>query len=92
MLEMFTAYLTGVVAVMIYTAVKAPDNDMRPVLFISLAWPITIPFILLILILDKFSIEFDIAKSSNMFGIRKSPMQNVKGFGVSIFYTVIPFI
>lgn len=88
---MITAYLAGVVATMIFAAVRTPDNELRPVAFICLAWPVMVPVILLCMILNLFKVEFDVEKGPSLFGIRKSPMKNIVGFGVSIFHIEFRF-
>lgn len=90
-MELITAYLAGVVATMIFAAVRTPDNEMRATTFICVAWPVMVPFILAVMLFGLFGLEFDIEKHTTMFGIRKSPMQNIKGFGISLFYIEFRF-
>ncbi len=90
-MEYVTGYLVGVVATMIISAVRTPNNDLRPVTLISLLWFIAIPVILITMILNMFNIMFDLNKGNTAFGIRKSPNPMIAGFGVTAFGLELQF-
>jgi len=72
-------------------AVRARDVDTRTLFVIALAWPASMAFTLLIVLLSLFKWDLDVAESPKMFGFRKATNPKMRGIAVSVFGTELQF-
>jgi hypothetical protein len=90
-MEMIVAYLVGVVVLASLFAVRAPHEELRVVLAISVFWPISIVLIAFMFLLDALGWDMDTAPSPKRFGFRKPTNTKVRGFAITVFGTEIQF-
>lgn len=86
---MITTYLAGTVATMILCAIRTPQTDLRTATQISVAWPISLLAILVVMSLDYFGYDIDIVFGKKLFGFRRPTSPLTKGFALTIFYIKI---
>ena len=90
-MEMITAYLAGVVALIGLWAWRVPHENIRTVFVLALIWPGSILAILAVLVLNATNWDVDVAKGTKMFGFRKPTNPNARGFAVTVFGTEFQF-
>jgi hypothetical protein len=90
-MELIVAYLVGIVVLAGLFAVRAPNEELRVVLVISLFWPVSIVLIALMFLLDAVGWDIDTAENTKMFGFRKPTNTKVRGFAITLFGTEIQF-
>lgn len=80
-----TGYLAGAVLMQVISALKTPYEEVRPVTVLCLLWPVTLIFIIAVLLGDLCGWTVDIAKGNSRFGLRKPSNPDVKGFAIVMF-------
>jgi hypothetical protein len=90
-MEMIVAYLVGVVVLASLFAVRAPHEELRVVMAISVFWPISIVLIAGMILLSAVGWDMDVAESTKMFGFRKPTNPKARGFAVTLFGTEFQF-
>jgi hypothetical protein len=90
-MELIVAYLVGIVVLAGLFAVRAPHEELRVVLAISIFWPISIVLIAFMFLLEAVKWDMDLAKGTKMFGVRKSTNPMVKGFAFTFLYQEFQF-
>lgn len=90
-MELIVAYLVGIVVLAGLFAVRAPHEELRVVLAISLFWPVSIVLIALMFLLSAVGWDMDTAPSTKRFGFRKPTNTKVRGFAITLFGTEIQF-
>jgi hypothetical protein len=86
-----TIYMLGFIFTVGAFAVRARDVDTRTLFVIALAWPISMAFTLLIVLLSLFKWDLDVAESPKLFGFRRPTNPKARGFAVTVFGTEIQF-
>lgn len=84
-MELITAYLTGIVALIGLFAIRCPHEDVRIVFVLGIAWPLSILGIAVMMLLYAIGWDLDIAKGTKMFGFRRPTNPNARGFAVTVF-------
>ena len=90
-MEMIAAYLAGIVVLAGLFAIRAPHEELRVVLAISVFWPVSVLLIALMFLLSAVKWDIDTAPSTKRFGYRRPTNPKVKGFAVTVFGTEIQF-
>jgi len=91
-MEYIVAYLAGFIFVVAAFAARGGTAmDISTVFVIALAWPLSIPFAILVFALDVIGWDIDTAENTKMFGFRRLTNPNAKGFAVTVFGTEIQF-
>ncbi len=90
-MELIVAYLVGIVVLAGLFAIRAPHEELRVVLALSVFWPISIVLIALMFLLSAVDWDIDTAPSTKRFGFRKPTNTKVRGFAVTLFGTEIQF-
>ena len=90
-MELIVAYLVGVVVLQGLFAIRAPHEELRVVLAISIFWPVSIVLIALMFLLSAVGWEIDTAENTKRFGFRKPTNTKVRGFAVTVFGTEFQF-
>jgi hypothetical protein len=90
-MEMIVAYLVGVVVMASMFAVRAPHEELRVVLTLSVFWPISIVLIAFMFLLAVVGWDLDVAEGTKMFGFRRPTNAKVRGFAITLFGTEIQF-
>ena len=90
-MEMIAAYLAGIVVLAGLFAIRAPHEELRVVLAISVFWPVSVLLIALMFLLSAVKWDIDTAPSNKRFGYRRPTNPNAKGFAVTVFGTEIQF-
>ena len=90
-MEIFAAYLTGVVVLQGLFAIRAPHEEARTVYAICLFWPVSIVLIAGMFLLGAVKWDIDVAEGTKRFGYRKPTNPNAKGFALTVFGTEFQF-
>ena len=90
-LTIYAAYITAVVALVGLWAWRAPHENIRTVLVLSLVWPISILAILGFIAMDACGWNIDTAPSDKLFGFRRPTNPQAKGFALTIFTLELQF-
>ena len=90
-MELITAYLAGIVALIGLWAWRVPHEDIRIVFLLSLAWPASIVAVIAMIVLNATGWELDFDKGSKQFGFRRPTNPNAQGFAVTVFGTELQF-
>jgi hypothetical protein len=86
-----TIYMAGVIVMAAAFAIRTPDQDLRMVVLLSLFWPLTLVFTLMMSIIWAIKWDFDVAPGAKMFGFRKPTNPEVKGFAITLFKNELQF-
>lgn len=86
-----TIYMAGVIVMAAAFAIRTPDQDLRLVFLLSLFWPLTLLFTLLMSILWAIKWDFDVASGTKMFSFRKPTNPEVTGFAITLFKNELQF-
>jgi len=84
-----TIYMLGFILTVGAFAIRAHNVDIRTLFVIALAWPLSVLFTLLIVLLGMFRWDLDVAASAKTFGFRKATNPKMRGFAVIVFGTEI---
>lgn len=84
-------YMAGVIVMAAAFAIRTPDQDLRMVVLLSLFWPLTLLFVLLMSIIWAIKWDFDVADGTKMFGFRKPTNPKVTGFAITLFKNELQF-
>ena len=90
-MEIFAAYLTGVVVLQGLFALRAPHEEALTVFAICLFWPVSIVLIALMFLLGAVNWDINVAESTKRFGFRKPTNPNARGFAITLFGTEFQF-
>ena len=90
-MELITAYLAGVVALIGLWAVRVPHEDVRMVFLLALLWPLSITAILGTMLLNATGWDMDMAKGIKLFSYRKPTNPEVRGFAFTVLYQEFQF-
>ena len=90
-MEMFTAYLVGVIFFVGMFAVRVPREDVRVVFTLAVVWPLSILAILGMMILNATGWDMEVASSEKMFGFRRPTNPKIKGFAVTALTVELQF-
>jgi hypothetical protein len=86
-----TIYMIGFIVTVGAFAIRARDVESRTLFLIALTWPLSMAFALFIFLLSLVGADMDVQDSDRMFGYRKSPNPEVRGFAVTVFNSEIQF-
>jgi hypothetical protein len=75
----------GIVVLAGSFAIRAPHEELRVVLALSVFWPVSIVLIALMFLLSAIKWDIDTAEGNKMFGFRKPTNPKVRGFAVTVF-------
>ena len=83
-MEYAIGYMAGVIALIGAMAIRTPDTEVRPAFVLGLGWPLAIPVILVVFIMDQIGWDIDIRLNSKgkWFAVRR-PMDGWKGLAVT---------
>jgi hypothetical protein len=91
MIEAALVYLVGVVVLMGSFVIRTPHGDVPVMFLLSLFWPVSIVLMLFLATLWAVNWDFDIARSTRLFGFRKPGNTEVMGFAVAVFTAEFQF-
>jgi len=86
-----TIYMLGFIFTVGAFAIRARDVESRTLFVIAIAWPLSVVFTLLIVLLSMFRWDLDVAESTKTFGFRRPTNPKARGFAVTVFGTEIQF-
>ena len=86
-----TIYMLGFILTVGAFAIRARDVESRTLFVIAIAWPLSVVFTLLIVLLSMFRWDLDVAASTKTFGFRRPTNPKARGFAVTVFGTEIQF-
>lgn len=86
-----TIYFVGFIVTVGAFAIRARDVESRTLFLIAISWPLSMMFALFIYVLSLVNADMDIKDSDRMFGFRKSPNPQVKGFAITVFHSEVQF-
>lgn len=84
-MEMITAYMTGIIALIGLWAWRVPHENVRTIFVLAIIWPLSVIAIIGMIVLESTGWAFDFAKNDKMFGFRRPTNINVRGFAVTVF-------
>ena len=90
-MEYIFSYLAVVFIIQAIGAFRTPYENTQTVFFASMCWPLMIVLIAGSFALDAIRWDFDVARSSKMFGYRKPTNLEVRGFAVTAFTVEFQF-
>ena len=84
MFEFATYYMAGVMTLLAALAVRTPDTDVRSAFVLSMGWPLAVPVILIVFMLDqiKWEIDASIDGQGRWFAMRR-PVDGWRGLAVT---------
>lgn len=84
-LTIYSAYMTGVVALVGLWSIRMPDENLRIVFILALLWPLSLVAIGATVVGTAAGWHMDLAKGASLFGCRKATNPKVNGFAVTVF-------
>jgi hypothetical protein len=81
----YAIYMTVAILVVGLWAARVPHEDVGTVFVLALAWPATIVFIVVIMLMNATGWDINITKGAKMFGFRRPTNPNARGFAVTAF-------
>jgi hypothetical protein len=91
-MELLNYWMYGVVAFGVLMALTCgPHAEPRTMFRAVILWPITVPIVAVVLLMDAVGWEMDAQRVPKMFGFRKPSNTQVLGFAVTLFYAEIQF-
>lgn len=77
-------YMTGVIIMMIASAIRTPYQDIDAAVIISLLWPLSLLVMIILKFMWTMNCDMDIIKIDKWFGYRKATNPKVKGFAITL--------
>ncbi len=90
-MEIFAAYLTGVVVLQGLFALRVQHENGRAVFVLSLFWPVSIVLMVLLVLMQLVRWDVEVAEGTKRFGFRRPTNPQVRGFAVTLFNTEFQF-
>ena len=85
-MEYAIEYMAGVIGFIGAMAIRTPDTEVRTAFILGLGWPLAIPLMLVVFLMDRINWDFDagIDGQGRWFKVRR-PVDGWKGLAVTFF-------
>ncbi len=83
-MEYAIGYIAIIFVIQAVAAIRTPSQDCQVVIFASVFWPLMVAIVAGDLALDAIGWKFDMVNGSKLFGFRKSPNPNIRGYALTI--------
>ena len=90
-LTIYSAYMTGVVALVGLWSIRAPDENLRIVVLLAIFWPLSVVAIVSMFLMNATGWTVDVAKGTKLFGFRRPTNPQARGFALTAFGTEFQF-
>lgn len=90
-LTIYSAYMTGVVALVGLWAVRVPHENIRTVFALAIFWPLSVVAIVGMVLLTVTGWNVDVTKGTKRFGFRRPTNPQARGFALTAFGTELQF-
>jgi hypothetical protein len=90
-MEYAIGYVSVLVIIQVFAAIRTPHEDCQTVIFASVFWPLMVIVLAADFALEAIGWKFDAVKGSKLFGFRKPTNPAATGFAVTIFKVEMQF-
>ena len=83
-MEYAIGYVAVIFVLQAMAAFRTPTQDCQVVIIGSIFWPFFLALVAGSFLLDAIGWDFDVVRRDNMFGFRKSPNPNIRGWAITV--------